>query len=150
MWVIFSLTFIKLVIFHLFRSFYQISIWWYERGACHLRFYRVVSFSLGHRFLFDVNDILIHFEWFSYLSLAVPDRWQLWELKTCIKETLDWSIRDLRWVIILVDLWREKGVFYLLIVELLHFKVTLCLLVSKKLNYSRIEIIIDNSNKLNS
>ena len=133
MWVIFSLTFIKLVIFHLFRSFYQIGIWWYERGACHLRFNWMVTFSLGHRFLFDVNDILIHFEWFGCLRLAVPDRWQLWVLKTSIKETLDWSIRDLRWVIILVDLGREKGVFNLLIVELLHFKVTLCLLVCKKL-----------------
>ena len=61
MWVIFSLTFIKLIVFHLLSSFYQIGIWWYERRAGHLRFYRMVSFGLGHWFLFDVNDILIHF-----------------------------------------------------------------------------------------
>jgi hypothetical protein len=94
----------------------------------------MMSFGLGHWFLFDVNDILIHSQWFSFNRLGVPDGLMLLrELETIIEEALDWSIRDLRRVIIKFDLWREKGVFYLLIVELLHFKETLCLLVCKKL-----------------
>jgi len=123
MWIIFGLTFIKLIIFHLTSSFYQIDIWRYERGTSHLSFQSVVSFSLGRSFWFNVDDILIYLQWFGWW-LAVPDGRQLWELKTCVEETLNGSIRDLRWVFVLVHLWREKGIFYLLIVELLHFQVT--------------------------
>ena len=133
MWVIFSLTFIKLVIFHLPRSFDQVHIWWYERWTSHLSFHSVVCFGLGHGFWFDVNDILIYLQWFGRWWLAVPNGRQLWEFETCIEETLNRSIRDLRWVFILVDLWRVKSVFYLLIVELLHLEVTYPFDICKKL-----------------
>jgi hypothetical protein len=110
----------------------------------------MVSFGFGQWFGFDVNDILVYFQRFSRRWQAVPNRREFGELKTCVKETLNGSIRDLRWVIKLIDLRRVKGVFNLLIVELLHFRVTLSLLVSKKLIIQEIKIIIDNSNKLNS
>ena len=59
--IVFSLTFIKLIIFHLSSSFDQIDIRGDETWASHFGFHNVMSLCLCHGFWLDINDILIYF-----------------------------------------------------------------------------------------